>query len=214
MKNLRMRSRGALIAGIMLIALALVLAACGNSSSSSNSPTSAGTPKPGGTYNYPLDGEPVGISPNTYQESIGYNIVRQVFEGLYKYKVAADGSTMDTVPALATSVDVSPDAKVYTFHLRQGVMFQPPVNREVKAADWVASWNAVANPKNWVTGTPAYILEPIVGTDETGAAKTRPHGRQGDRRLDRPGHPEVPVRRVPGRASVTRSCRSGRSTTP
>ena len=132
----------------------------------------AGTPTPGGTYNYPLEGgDPVGIAPNTYQESIGYNVVRQVFEGLFKYQVAADGSTMNTVPNLCNSYTVSPDAKVFTFTLRQGVMFQPPVNTEVKAQDVVASWNAVANPKNWVTGTPAYILAPIVGTDDTGAAK-------------------------------------------
>jgi peptide/nickel transport system substrate-binding protein/oligopeptide transport system substrate-binding protein len=155
----------------MLIALALVLAACGTSSNQGTSSSNTGTPKAGGTYNYPLEGEPVGIAPNTYSESIGYNVVRQIFEGLFKYHVAADGSTMDTVPNLCTSYTVSPDAKVFTFHLKQGVMFQPPVNREVKAADWVASWNAVANPKNWVTGTPAYILEPIVGTDETGGAK-------------------------------------------
>ena len=176
MKNLRMRSRGALIAAVVLVALALVLSACGSNSNSGSSSNSSGTPKAGGTYNYPLDGEPVGIAPNTYQESIGYNVVRQVFEGLFKYKVAADGVTMDTVPSLCSSYKVSPDAKTFTFTIRQGVMFQPPVNREVKAADVVASWNAVANPKNWVTGTPAYILEPIVGTDETGAAK---HGLTG-----------------------------------
>jgi len=129
------------------------------------------TPQYGGTYSYPLDAEPVGIAPNTYQESIGYNVVRQIFEGLYKYQVSSDGVTMNTVPDLATSVDISPDAKVFRFHIRHGVTFQPPVNTEVTAADFVASWNAVASPKNWVTGTPAYILEPIVGTDETGAAK-------------------------------------------
>jgi oligopeptide transport system substrate-binding protein len=172
LKNLRMRSRGALIAGLLLIAFALVLAACGSSSNNQGSSTTTNaTPKPGGTYNYPLDGEPVGIAPNTYQESIGYNVVRQIFEGLFKYKVAADGVTMDTVPSLVSSYKVSSDAKVFTFTIRQGVYFQPPVNTEVTAADFVASWNAVANPKNWVTGTPAYILEPIVGTDETGAAK-------------------------------------------
>ncbi len=141
------------------------------------------TPQYGGTYNYPLDAEPVGIAPNTYQESIGYNVVRQIFEGLMKYQVASDGTTMNTVPDLCTGPPkVSADAKVFTFTIRQGVYFQPPVNTEVTAADFVASWNAVANPKNWVTGTPAYILEPIVGTDETGAAK---NGLTGVKALDK-----------------------------
>ena len=182
MKNLRMRSRGALIAGIMLVALALVLAACGSNSNNNSSSSSSSTPKAGGTYNYPLDGEPVGIAPNTYSESIGYNVVRQVFEGLFKYKVSADGSTMNTVPNLCTKYTVSPDAKTFTFTIRQGVYFQPPVNTEVTAADVVASWNAASNSKYWIAGTPGYIFAPIVGTDGTGAAK---HGLTGVKALDK-----------------------------
>jgi oligopeptide transport system substrate-binding protein len=184
LKNLGMRSRGALIAGFMLIALALVLSACGSSSSSSSNSSPSSAPKAGGTYNFPLEGgDPVGIAPNTYQESIGYNVVLQIFEGLMKYQVAADGVTMDTVPNLCTGPPkVSADAKVFTFTIRQGVYFQPPVNTEVTAADFVASWNAVANPKNWVTGTPAYILAPIMGTDDTGAAK---NGLTGVKALDK-----------------------------
>jgi oligopeptide transport system substrate-binding protein len=184
LKNLRMRSRGALIAGLLLIALALFLAACGSNSNNTNSgsTTTNATPKPGGTYNYPLDGEPVGIAPNTYSESIGYNVVRQIFEGLFKYKTSADGTTMDTVPDLATSYKVSSDAKVFTFTIRQGVYFQPPVNTEVTAADVVASWNAAANPKNWIAGTPGYIFQPILGTDDSGGAK---NGLTGVKALDK-----------------------------
>ncbi len=184
MKNLGMRSRGALIAGMLLVvALAFVLVACGSSSNnSSSSTTTAATPTPGGTYNFPLDGEPVGIAPVTQQESIGYYVTTQMFEGLMKYETAKDGVTMDTVPWLCTKYTVSPDAKVFTFTIRQGVYFQPPVNTEVTAYDFVKSWNAVADSKNWVTGTPAYILEPIVGTDATGAAK---HGLTGVKALDK-----------------------------
>ncbi len=112
----------------------------------------------------------MGIAPNTFQESIAYPVVRQIFEGLMKYQVAADGTT-NAVPDLCTGYTVSPDAKVFTFTIRKGVYFQPPVNTEVTAKDFVASWNAAANPKNWIPGTPGYILSPIVGTDDTGAAK-------------------------------------------
>ena len=103
--------------------------------------TSASTSAPQyrGTYNYPLDGDPVGITPNTYQESIGYNVVRQIFEGLMTYRLASDGVTMDTVPALCTGYEVSPDAKVFTFTIRQGVYFPAPVDTEVTAP---TSWPA------------------------------------------------------------------------
>ena len=171
------------VLGFSATAIGGLLAACGSPSSQSGATsTSASTSAPqyGGTYNYPLDGDPVGITPNTYQESIGYNVVRQIFEGLMTYRLASDGVTMDTVPALCTDYEVSPDAKVFTFTIRQGVYFQPPVNTEVTAADFVASWNAVADPKSWIPGTPAYILAPIVGTDATGAAR---HGLTGVRAL-------------------------------
>ena len=106
---------------------------------------------------------------------------------------------MNTVPNLADQyTKVSSDAKIFTFTIRQGVYFQPPVNTEVTAADVVASWNAAANSKNWIAGTPGYIFAPIVGTDEHRRRQERPHRRQGARQVDRPGHPQVPVRRVPG----------------
>jgi peptide/nickel transport system substrate-binding protein/oligopeptide transport system substrate-binding protein len=165
------------------LALAFVFSACGGSTSTSSStPTSAGTPKPGGTYNFPLvGGDPVGIAPITQQESIGYWVTTQIFEGLMKYQVGSNG-TMNTVDNLCTGYTVSPDAKVFTFTIRKGVYFQPPVSTEVTAYDFVKSWNAVANPKNWVSGTPAYILAPILGADATGAAK---HGLTGVKALNK-----------------------------
>ena len=169
------------ILGISATAIGGLVSACGSRGTSSSVSNGGATPQYGGTYNYPLDGEPMGIAPATYQESIGYNVVRQVFEGLMKYQVASDGVTMDTVPNLCTDYTVSPDATVFTFTIRQGVYFQPPVNTEVTAQDFVASWNAVANSKNWVAGTPAHLLAPIVGTDAAGGA---PHGLPGVTALD------------------------------
>ena len=166
------------ILGLSATAIGGVLAACGSGRSS---PSASVVSKYGGTYNYPLDGDPLGIAPNTYQESIGYKVVRQIFEGLMRYEVAPDGLTMSTVPNLCTSYEVSSDARVFTFTIRQGVYFQPPVNTEVTARDFVASWNAVADPANWVAGTPAYILAPIAGADDTGAAR---HGLAGVTALD------------------------------
>jgi oligopeptide transport system substrate-binding protein len=160
----------AVIALVVLAAVALALVAgCGGSSSSTTTTTTS-SPKAGGTYNFPLGSEPVGIAPLTQQESEGYHVFHEMFDGLTKYEMQPDGS-MKTVSDIAESWSSSPDFKVWTFKLKQGVMFQPPVNREVTAADFVASWNTESNPANWVSGTPAYTLEPIEGADSSGAAK-------------------------------------------
>ena len=38
--------------------------------------------------------------------------------------------------------------KTYTFHIKQGVMFSPPVNRQVTSADFVNAMERLANPKD------------------------------------------------------------------
>lgn len=160
----------AVIALLVLIAVALALVAgCGGSSTSTTTATTS-SPKAGGTYNFPLGSEPVGLAPVTYQESEGYHVVHEMFEDLTKFQLQPDGS-MKTVPSIAESWSSSPDLKVWTFKLHQGVMFQPPVNREVTAQDFVDDWNFVTNPDNWVSGTPAFVAEPIEGADASGAAK-------------------------------------------
>jgi len=171
LKNLRLRSWGALIAGVMLIALVLVLAACGSNSNngSSSSSTSAGTPKPGGTYNFPLQAEPVNIEPLNAQESEGAQVAHQIFWGLVRYQEKPDGS-LDVVPAGALSWSSNSDATVWTFKLNPAVTFGPPVNRGVTAYDYVYSWNRATNPANG--SVVSYILSPILGSDDSGYAKS------------------------------------------
>ena len=91
-----------------------------------------------------------------------------MFQGLYILALQPDGTT-EAVPDLAESMEVNEDATVFTFKIRQGVMFQPPVSREVKAQDFVDSWSYNAQAKNKSATT--YIIAPMKGIDpETGYA--------------------------------------------
>ena len=179
MKNLRMRSRGALIAAILLVALALVLSACGSSSGSSSSSTTAGTPVQGGTYNFPLQAEPVNIEPLNAQESEGVQVAHQIFWGLVRYQEQPDGS-VGIVPCGALSWTSNANATVWTFKLNPKMTFGPPVNRGVTAADYVYSWNRATNPANG--SVVSYILSPVVGSDDSGYAK---NGLTGVKALDK-----------------------------
>jgi oligopeptide transport system substrate-binding protein len=157
------RQSGLLIMAAVLIVAALVLGACGSSStSSSSSPSAAGTPKAGGTYNFPLGAEPISIEPLNTQESEGAEAEHQVFQGLYILQLQPDGTTK-AVPDLAEKTDVNADATVFTFTIRQGIMFQPPVSREVTAQDFVDAWSYNAQAANKSATT--YIIAPILGMD-------------------------------------------------
>jgi peptide/nickel transport system substrate-binding protein len=72
---------------------------------------------------------------------------------------------------LATAVDVSPDNKVYTFKLRQGVKFHD--GTPFTSADVVASLKRQIDPPSGVTPTFKSIMGPITAIDATDPATVR-----------------------------------------
>jgi len=160
-----------MVLAVLLVVAGLGLAACGGSDETTTTGGGDGTPKAGGTFSFGETAEPGGLAPWTVYESVGWNLNHQCFEGLVKYTVQSDG-TMKTEPDIAESWS-SPDGVVWTFKLKKGVTFGPPVNREVKAQDFVASWNFNTD-KNLGTNYTVFVTAPIVGTDDSGfrAGKT------------------------------------------
>ena len=144
------RSAVGVLALLLLAALVLGLAACGGSSS--NKTASAGgsdanaAPVQGGTLNVTYEGEPTELDPAIAWEVTSWSIERLTYQGLLTYvpKPGAAGSQL--APELATEVPsatnggISADGKVYTFHIRKGVKFAPPVDREVVAKDFKYSF--------------------------------------------------------------------------
>jgi peptide/nickel transport system substrate-binding protein/oligopeptide transport system substrate-binding protein len=109
-------------------------------------------------------------------------VAHQVFQGLVAYQLNEDG-TLQTVPALAVKWKVDPTATIFTFTLRHGVHFQPPVAREVTAADFVRSWNRVTDPGN--ACPKSYILAPILGCSNDGYQLDPTKGLSGVRAIGR-----------------------------
>ncbi len=118
--------------------------------------------KVGGTMRLYIH-EPVSLDPPNSYESEGIQVIRQIWDGLVKY----DPETLQVVPAIAESWDVSDDGLVYTFHLKKGVKFHS--GRELVADDFVYSWSRVAQAAT--ASYLAYHLEPIVGYDELQAGE-------------------------------------------
>ncbi len=168
------------LASLAALAAVLILlvttAGCGDVSRAAGQEP---TPVPGGTYVVPLQWDPPSIEPlNTYDsESVMVN--NQVFQGLVRWETGSDGIVRG-VPGLAESWSASDDATVWTFRLKKGVRFQPPVGREVTARDVVADWNYVTDPAN--ESAVQYTLGAIRGADATGYAAK---GLTGLKALDR-----------------------------
>jgi peptide/nickel transport system substrate-binding protein len=74
------------------------------------------------------------------------------------------------VPDLATAVPSPTDGgKTYTFHLKAGVRFGPPVDRAVTSRDVLYALERLANPKDG--GEQAILFRRIVGWDAYAAGK-------------------------------------------
>jgi ABC-type transport system substrate-binding protein len=133
----------------LLLLAALGLAACGGSSSSggggSSSPATS-TPVKGGTLTVAFQGEPTGLDPAIAWEITSWGVMRLCYQGLLSYVPKPGVAGSEIAPELATEVPsaanggISADAKTYTFHIRKGVKFQPPVSREVTAQDFKYSF--------------------------------------------------------------------------
>lgn len=104
----------------------------------------AETPKKGGSLVICVGDEPPGLDPTaSASAAIDRVVYANMFEGLVK--VDRDGKL---VPGLAAKWEVTPDAKVYTFHLRKGVAFHngEPFNAQV--AKWNLERGAAEGTKN------------------------------------------------------------------
>ena len=143
------RGGGAVAALGLVLVLALGLAACGTATSDGGgtSPSSSSDqPKQGGTLTLSYLTEPSSLDPAIAWNVIDWQIEHDIYQGFLQYAHTPGEAGTELVPCLATEVPtagnggLSADGKTYTFHLRKGVKFQPPVSREVTAADFKYSF--------------------------------------------------------------------------
>ncbi|WP_342265159.1 ABC transporter substrate-binding protein [Cardinium endosymbiont of Philonthus spinipes] len=96
-----------------------------------------------------------GTDPVRVSDKYSAEVVGKVYEGLYAYHYLK--KPFQLVPNLAEGMpSISPDGLVYTFKIKQGVVFQDDPcfpngkGRILKAADFVFSLKRLADPKNIV----------------------------------------------------------------
>jgi ABC-type transport system substrate-binding protein len=136
------RSRVAL-AVLALGALALMAGSAACSGSGDSGVTGASSnPVKGGTLTVTFQGEPTGLDPAIAWEVESWSIERLTYQTFLTYASEPGEAGTKLVPDLATEVPtaanggISDDGTVYTFHIKQGIKFAPPVNRDVTADDF------------------------------------------------------------------------------
>jgi peptide/nickel transport system substrate-binding protein len=97
----------------------------------------AATPKRGGIFRIGVSDASTSDTLNP-ELNVGTGMLTTITFAMHNY-LAETGPGGELIPQLATSWESSPDAKVWTFHLRRGVEFQN--GKTVTASDVVASIN-------------------------------------------------------------------------
>jgi peptide/nickel transport system substrate-binding protein len=91
----------------------------------------------GGTLRAGIPSNPDHLDPALSYTNEGWEIVEATNNGLLTFKKAAGGEGATIVPDIATAMPtISADGRTYTFHVRKGVRFSPPVNRDVRPSDF------------------------------------------------------------------------------
>ncbi len=178
---MKVLTKGLSLAGATC-ALALALAACGSGGSSSGGggSSSGGTLKPAitGFGQNLTDGKRGGVltvydhedfqhlDPGQAYFSLDYEVIYATQRPLYQFK---PNSTTDVMPDLASGpASVTNGGKTVTVHIRPGVHYSPPVNREVTSADVAYAIERGANPNVANPYFPAYFNYLVGGSKANG----------------------------------------------
>jgi oligopeptide transport system substrate-binding protein len=131
---------------LALIASSLAISSCSdkNKSSESNSSSSSSST----IINVDLGADLATLDPQMAEDVQSTRVAYDLFEGL----VTSDQSNKP-IPGLAEKLDISPDNKTYTFHLRPGIKFSD--GTPITVDDILFSFQRLADPK---TASPYNML--------------------------------------------------------
>ncbi len=143
---MRQRVMVRVLVAVLGAGLLAALGACGGGASSASAPSGSASPTRGGTLVVTFQAEPVTLDPAIDFEGPGWAIEHCIFGNLLNYSSGPGSAGTKIVPDMATVVPtvanggITNGGKTYIFHIRPGIKFAPPVNREVTAADFVYSF--------------------------------------------------------------------------
>jgi oligopeptide transport system substrate-binding protein len=170
-KRSELRCRGKRRAASVALAVALVASACQRSEYFGNT-----TPPDDNIFRFNVGPEPEYLDPALSTALYDARVEVLLFEGL----TAKDPETLQPRPGMAERWDLSPDGRIYTFHLRRDALWSDAT--PVTAQDFVYSWTRVLDPK---TGSRyAYYLYPVLNAQPFNEGKLKDPAQLGLRAVD------------------------------
>lgn len=116
------------------------------------------------------------LDPQIVNSVSSLNIIAALLEGL----VAEDPHDLHPVPGVAESWDISPDEKIYTFHLRHNAKWSN--SEPIVAQNFVDSYRRILSPA--LASPVAYMLYPVANAEEFNKGKIENFDQVGFRVLD------------------------------
>ena len=130
---------------------------------------------PPGVLRINLGTEPPTLDWTRATDSVSIQVIDQLMRGLTEL-----GPDLRPVPALAERWEVTPDGRVYTFHLREGVRWTD--GEPLRAEHFVYAWRRLLDPQT--AAEYAYFLFSVRGARAYNAGKLRDPNAIGVRALD------------------------------
>jgi len=127
------------------------------------------------TFRMTLSNEPPTLDWNLATDSVSFTVLINLMEGLTEYDDA-----LRPRPAVARSWDVSPDGKIYHFHIRKDARWSD--GKPVTASDFEYSWKRLLDPKT--AAEYAYFLYDVEGAEDYNTGKVTRSDSVGVRALD------------------------------
>ncbi|HVB11396.1 MAG TPA: ABC transporter substrate-binding protein [Bacillota bacterium] len=145
-----------------LIVLSLVLTACGGAAAPTGKPAAPATataPAAGKTLTIAITQDPPGFNPVTATNSYSAVVIQLLFDPL-----VWQGVDQSFHPLLASSWDVSPDSRTFTFHLNPAAKWSD--GKPVTAADVAYTIDLNTNPA--IPASHGTFMSFLLGTDAQG----------------------------------------------
>lgn len=127
----------AILAALLLFSVSLILFSGCSHAPAKTTENAANPPVDGGTLNVALESQTDVLDPHRATGWVTYRVLNQMYEGLVTEDLSVQTPCGDNViPALAKSWEISPDGRVFTFYLREGVKFHDGTSFDAEAVQY------------------------------------------------------------------------------